>query len=79
MVDYPLIAYNSFVPDNSEIILTSLAEHIKKSQVINLGPKIRFIAFINSPFLLDDIWNSNVKDWHCIIYFLAWHVDKKRI
>ena len=30
-VDYPLIAYNSFVPDNSEIVLTSLAEHIKKS------------------------------------------------
>ena len=28
---YPLLAYNSYLPDNSEIIVTNMAEHKKVS------------------------------------------------
>ena len=33
-VDYPLLAYNSFLPDNSEIVVTNMAERAKVSQVV---------------------------------------------
>ena len=37
MADYPLIAYNSFLPDNSELVVTNMAENQKTSQYIDLG------------------------------------------
>ena len=47
---YPLLAYNSLIPDNSELILTNMAEYgsNKTSQVINLEAW-RFVSFVESP------------------------------
>lgn len=29
MIYYPLVAYNSYLPDNSEIVISNLAERLK--------------------------------------------------
>ena len=37
IVEYPIIVYNSYLPTNSELVVTSLAEKDQKSQVVRLG------------------------------------------
>lgn len=77
-VEYPLIVYNSYLPNNSELIVTNIAEKEKESQVLNLGP-LRFVTFISSPFLHDKLKNKHVKRMHCMVYFLAWHTKQEKL
>ena len=49
IVYYPLLVYNSFKPDNSELIVTNMARRNKVSQVVNLGANWNFISFVESP------------------------------
>ena len=72
-VDYPLLVYNSYLPNNSELIVTNIAERDKTSQVIELGNNLSFICFVNGAFLAD-YWKDKIKSNHSMIYFLAWDI-----
>lgn len=48
VIDYPLLAYNSFLPSSSELVVTNMAERQMTSQVVNLGFNWQFICFVNS-------------------------------
>ena len=76
-VDYPLLVYNSYLPNNSELIVTNIAERDKTSQVIELGNNLSFICFVNGAFLADywkDTSKDKIKSNHSMIYFLAWDI-----
>lgn len=77
-VDYPLLVYNSYLPDNSELVVTNMAEKIKTSQVIDIGENLSFVTFVNGPFLANEFNKTEtIKNHFCMIYFLAWHKSKK--
>ena len=79
-VNYPIIVYNTYLPDNSELVVTNLAEKQKKSQVISLGQHLRFVSFVQSPYLLDYFTDrGQIKSNDCMVYFLAWHKGKKKL
>ena len=71
IVDYPLIAYNSFLPENSEIVLSNFAEKEKYSQYIHLGSQWSFISFVKTACLNEVI--SGTEPQSCQILFLAKH------
>ena len=50
MIDYPLLAYNSYRPDNSEIHLANLAHQSKKNFLIKLG-EFQLISFVSTVYL----------------------------
>ena len=50
MADYPLLAYNSYYCDNSQIHLANLAEEEQKKYIIDLK-EWQFICFVNSVYL----------------------------
>ena len=77
-VEYPLIVYNSFLPNNSELIVTNIAEKDKVSYVISLG-SLRFLTFVNAPYLNTKLKNKYTKEIHCMVYFLAWHSKLEKI
>ena len=70
--DYPLFAYNSFLPDSSEIIIVNMAEHEKRQQVLDIGPQWRFISFVESTVITQQL-NLMASRLDCQIYFLAQH------
>lgn len=45
LVYYPLLIYNNYLPDNSELVIVNMAEKDNTSQAVKLG-KWRFIAFV---------------------------------
>ena len=45
--DYPFIVYNSFQPDNSELIFANLAQRESQSQRLDLG-EWQFISFVKT-------------------------------
>lgn len=49
VVEYPLLVYNSYMPDRSELVITNMAEKTKKMNVIKLDG-LSFICFINSTY-----------------------------
>ena len=55
IVYYPLLAYNSYKPDNRELIVTILARKKKISQVMNLGQDWQFVTFVQSPCMFGQI------------------------
>ena len=77
IVEYPLLVYNSYMPDRSELVITNMAEKSKNSHVIKLNG-LSFIAFINStlwPIEVGDT-DSDVKEDDSIVFFLAWDNNK---
>lgn len=45
IVDYPLLAYKTYSPDNSEIAIVHMAQNMPQS-IINLG-EWEFVCFVN--------------------------------
>ena len=41
----------SFLQDSSEIIIVNIAEHEKRQQILDIGPQWRFISFVESIFI----------------------------
>ena len=46
IVYYPLLAYNSYKPDNKELIVTNMTRKKKISQVVKLGAEWHFVTFV---------------------------------
>ena len=46
IVYYPLLAYNSYKPENRELVVTNMARKKKISQVVKLGADLRFVTFV---------------------------------
>lgn len=95
MVDYPLIAYNSYLADNSQIHLANLAKRNGEKYVIKLN-EWQFLCFVNSVYLNKRLFsqidknqkgdntatNSSSKypqPLDCQILFLARHKAKRKI
>ena len=73
IIEYPLLVYNSYLPTNSELVVTSLAEKEKVSYVVSLGQYLQFITFVDSPYLVNDFLGDHIKSNDCMVFFLAWH------
>ena len=71
MIDYPLLAYKSFLPDNSEIHLANLAQEQKQRFLIKLGD-LSLISFVSSVYLTKILTlESIIEPLACQILFLA--------
>ena len=78
IVDYPLIAYNSYKPDNSEIVICNFAEKKKQSQIIHLG-KWKFISFVKNVCLPKILNTDNTMSSHIVILALHRTIMKHRL
>ena len=74
IVEYPLLVYNSYMPDRSELVVTNMAEISKELKVIKLDG-LSFISFVNSTFWTEEFENDHIREDHSMVFFLAW--DKK--
>ena len=80
MADYPLIAYNSYLSDNSQIHLANLAEKQGQKYIIELN-EWKFICFVNSVYLhklllsqqSEEDGRNELNPLECHIFFLAQH------
>ena len=48
ITDYPILAYNSFTSDNSEIVIANLGIKGDNQCIVNLG-NWSFLSFVNFP------------------------------
>ena len=71
IVDYPMIAYNSYEPENSEIILCNFAQKPNKLQKLHLGRQWDFVCFINTVKLSETL--EDLEKMSSQILFLAYH------
>ena len=69
MIDFPMIAYKSFMSDNSEIVLCNLAQHDYPSKILMIKGW-RFICFVDHAMMSE---LDEVKKFDCNILYLAQH------
>ena len=72
---YPIIAYKSFLSDNSEIVLCNTALKKEPQHIIKMR-KWQFICFVNAS-MMQEITELDKMDSH--ILFLARHKELKEI
>ena len=75
VVSYPLLAYNGYLPDNSELVVTNMAEREKRPQLIQLG-QWRFVSFVESACMSGVL---PVEELNSQIFFLAYHSDRNKL
>lgn len=46
-----MVAYKSFLPDNSEIVILNSAFKEKPPHVLNIGKNWQFLCFVNVPMM----------------------------
>ena len=52
-MQYPLIVYNSYKPDNTELIIANMADKNKKLYALNLN-KCHFLAFVTTNYSVEN-------------------------
>lgn len=48
-LDYPLMVYKGFAPDNRELVVVNLADHGQPQKIINLA-NFKFLSFVGHNF-----------------------------
>ena len=84
LIYYPMLAYNSYLPDSSELVITNLAEcdesdldhntkimrRKRRTFVLNLGQTWSFVSFINTACQSKEL---DTLVTNSQIFFLAYH------
>ena len=77
IVDYPLLAYKNYTPENNEICIVHMAMDIPQ-KVINLG-EWEFVAFVNHTQMVEQRVFEFERESNCDVMFLVERQGKIRL
>ena len=77
VVDYPLLAYKTFTPNNKEIAIIHLCLNMPQ-RIVHLG-EWEFVSFVNHTQMIEQRCFYRWKETNCDILFLVRHTKTRKI